>query len=62
MNKDLYCTKYFYFEQMLLFVTFYSSNYQIKNITCSKKQYNSFNTDNKSAYNYDFRRSRDTDD
>ncbi len=54
MNKDLYCTKYFYFEQMLLFVTFYSSNYQIKNITCSKKQYNSVNTDNKSAYNYDF--------
>ncbi len=53
---------YFYFKQMLLFLTLYSSRNQRQIIQKTTKQLNSFNTHNKSAYYYDFWRSCDTED
>ncbi len=54
-----------YSEQILLFLTLYSSKNQRKKYHVPEKnmkQHNSFNTHNKSAYYYDFWRSCDTGD
>ncbi len=50
--KTYIVRKDFYFEQMLLFLTLYSSKNQRKNYHMFQKtqKHNSFNTHNKSAY------------